>query len=199
MIPKHPASILSPVVGWSLPGLPAVARTLVLLLVLVFMSACASGPGKARPLAKQNISQLQTGLTTKHPSAYVYLARELWQDDEKDQAVVMYYVGQIRYRAYINTLPTAEAAPEERLYDSLKADIGDELNEYAARNLNNWLALLDKALEWHRDNPNEFMPKEDYSLLYELTIYNFNKLRDYIEENKALIRQQRAAKGLVNE
>lgn len=162
------------------------------------MAACAS-PGKPESLAEQNIEQLQVGLTSKHPSAYLYLSRALWQSDQKDDAVVMYYVGQIRYRAYINTLSAPEDLAEVRLYESLKADIGDDLNEYAARNLDNWLSLIDRALQWHRDEPNEFLPKSDYSLLYELMIYNFDKLREYIVNNKELIRSQRAAQGLENE
>lgn len=111
----------------------------------------------------------------------------------------MFYVGQIRYRAYINTLRTNPAAAEEKTYEALKNDIGEDINQYAARNLDNWVKLLDQAVAWHQQHPNDFLPKDDYSLLYELTLYNFNKLKQYIVENKQLIRAQRAQQGLVNE
>ena len=173
-------------------------RLLILVWLTVWITACAA-PGKPQPVAEQSAEQLRVGLTQKHPSAYLYLARALWQEGEKDEAVVFYYVGQIRYRAYINTLAAPKDLPEVKLYESLKAELGDDLNEYAARNLDNWLSLIDRALQWHRENPNEFLPKDDYSLLYELMIYNFDKLRDYIANNKQLIRKQRAEKGLVNE
>lgn len=171
---------------------------LMLVWITLWTGACAS-LGKPQSMAEQSADQLRVGLTQKHPSAYLYLARALWQEGEKDEATVFYYVGQIRYRAYINTLAAPEDIPEVKLYESLKAELGDDINEYAARNLDNWLNLIDRALQWHREKPNEFLPKGDYSLLYELMIYNFDKLRDYIANNKELIRKQRAEQGLVNE
>jgi hypothetical protein len=171
---------------------------LVLVWITVWIGACAA-PGKPQPVAEQNAAQLRIGLTQKHPSAYLYLARALWQEGKKDEAVIFYYVGQIRYRAYINTLPAPEDVPEVKLYENLKSEIGDEVNEYAARDLDNWLSLIDGALQWHREKPCEFLPKDDYSLLYELMIYNFDKLREYVANNKDLIRKQRAEQELVNE
>lgn len=173
-----------------------VRRLFVWPLIIVLLTACANQGTK--PIAEQSVRQLESELTTKHPSAYFYLARGLFNRGDKDEAVLMYYVGQIRYRAYINTLTEGEAAEEEQTYDALKEEIGDDVNIYAAEDLDNWIALLDKAVEWHKKHPNEFLPTDEYSLLYEMTLYNFKKLRDYIAENKALIRQKRAAQGLEN-
>jgi hypothetical protein len=172
-------------------------RLILWPLLLILLTACASQDTER--LAEQNVRELQAELTTKHPAAYLRLAQALFQQGKKDQAARMYYVGQIRYRAYLNTLPKIEATAEEAKYEELKAEIGDEINEYAARNLDNWVRLLDSAVNWHQTHPNEFLPKDEYSLLYELTLYNFNRLREYIVENKALIRAQRAQQGLVNE
>lgn len=176
-------------------------RLIIWLFILTFMAGCASSGNK--PVVAQNAEpeaeQLEAGLTAKHPAAYLQLAGELFEQGDKDRAALMYYVGQIRYRAYINTLPVAEAAAEEARYKTLQTAIGDEINQYAARNLDKWIKLLDNAVAWHKQHPNEFLPKADYSLLYELTIYNFNKLRKYITENKEYIRTHRTAQGLVNE
>lgn len=172
-------------------------RRILWPLILVFLAACASQGEK--PLSEQSVKQLRSELTAKHPAAYFYLADVLFEQGKEDEAAIMFYVGQIRYRAYINTLRTQPAASEETTYEALKNDVGEEINLYAARNLDNWIRLLEQAVVWHNQHPNEFLPKEDYSLLYELTIYNFNKLKEYISDNKQLIRAQRAQQGLENE
>lgn len=171
-------------------------RLLLWPIIFALLTACASQSDK--PLQEQSVRQLQADLTSKHPSAYIHLARELFERGKKDEAARMYYVGQIRYRAYINTLSEAEAQTEEEAYEQLKATIGDDINQYAAQDLDNWVQLLDSAVEWHHQHPNEFLPKDKFTLLYEITIYNFNKLRDYVADNKEFIRQQRAAQGLPN-
>lgn len=172
-------------------------RSTVWLLLLLFLTACASQEEKT--LSDQRLLEKEAQLSAQHPAAYFEFAKTLQKKGDMDRAAIMYYVGQIRYRAYLNTLPEAEAAAEERKYEALKSVMGEDINKYAGRNLDNWIRILDAAVQWHNDNPSVFLPKEDYRLLYELTIYNFNQLRDYITKNKEFIRQQRAQQGLPNE
>lgn len=175
------------------------ARWLWPLLLVLLVSCATTDSSDTGAAAQQKIEQLETDLTARHPAGYLQLADALWQAGQFDKAVVMFYVGQIRYRAYINTLPEGRASLEEQRYDELKAELGEPLNQYAARNLDRWVELIDRAIAWHRDNPSSFLPKDKYKLLYDLTLYDYRQLREYIINNKALIRQQRAAQGLENE
>lgn len=172
-------------------------RSILWPLLLLFLVACASQEEKTLP--DQELLEWEAQLSAQHPAAYFDFAQAVWKKGDKQRAAIMFYVGQIRYRAYLNTLPEIQAVAEEQKYEALKSQLGEDINQYAGRNLDNWIRMLDAAVQWHNDNPSVFLPKEDYRLLYELTLYNFNQLRDYIAKNKKFIREQRAQQGLPND
>ena len=48
-------------------------------------------------LKKQTPEQLKAGIERKHPATYYILASKLFADANKDDAVLWFYVGQLRY------------------------------------------------------------------------------------------------------
>src|SRR5580658_6200074 len=53
------------------------------------------------PEAAQTIQQLADGIVDKPPATYFSLATELYREGQKDEAAFWYYVGLIRYRAWM--------------------------------------------------------------------------------------------------
>lgn len=170
------------------------------LITCLYLNACSTAPINAsnyNKLSGQSISSLRSNITRKHPSAYMLLASKLYAKDQKDKAVVFYYVGQIRFRALLAVNPDIDGS-EKNLYISLKEAFGKPINEYAGENLDEWLTLIDQALEWHEANPNRVTPKTEHIETYNNIITEFKKLKTYIVLNKESIRAQRTANGLIN-
>src|ERR1700740_2725989 len=53
------------------------------------------------PEAAQTIQQLADGIVDKPPATYFSLATELYREGQKNEAAFWYFVGLIRYRAWI--------------------------------------------------------------------------------------------------
>ncbi|MGQ8367283.1 hypothetical protein [Glaciecola sp. 1036] len=147
---------------------------------------------------EQSSDELKEGIESKHPATYLILAAKLFGEDEKNEAVKWYYVGQIRFRAYLMANPELEPSGDPALYSSLKYMIGSPINEYAGSDPDNWVALIDSALIWHAEKPNHFTPKDTNKEIYKEIENGFNEIRNRVESSKDEIRKQRAENGLEN-
>ena len=169
---------------------------LFLFLFIGFESTAQSYAGEEYNL--QGIEELKSKIQTKHPVTYLELAGQLLNEGKMDEAVVWYYVGQIRYRAYLTANPELAPSGDPALYGSLKYILGTPINEYAGSNPDNWVKLIEQAIQWHHENPNFFTPKDTHSEIYSTIEAGFIEFRDSVKSSKEEIRKQRAANGLQN-
>lgn len=149
-------------------------------------------------LADQSIEDLKQDIVDKHPVNYFILAAKLYNEGSFDEAVKWYYIGQIRFRAYLEANPDLEQSEDPALYYALRYSLGTPINEYAGQNVDNWARLIEEAYKWHSDNPNGFTPKSSHQQIYQEIESGMLELRDYVLENKEEIRKQRAENGLNN-
>ncbi|SUD90157.1 hypothetical protein [Psychrobacter phenylpyruvicus] len=149
-------------------------------------------------LADQSIEDLKQGIADKHPLNYFILAAKLFNEGSFDEAVKWYYVGQIRFRAYLEANPDLEQSDDPALFYALRYSLGTPINQYAGQNVDNWARLIEEAYKWHSDNPNGFTPKSSHKQIYQEIESGMLELRDYVLENKEEIRRQRAENGLNN-
>ena len=82
------------------------------------------------PISEQTVAELENGITNKHPSTYIILAQKLFVQGDKQNAVQWFYVGQIRYRAYLMANPDLDPSSDPALFSSLMSVVGTPLNEY---------------------------------------------------------------------
>jgi uncharacterized protein YcfL len=169
---------------------------LSLFLLIGCESTTQSNSGEEYNL--QGIEDLKSEIQIKHPVTYFELAGQLLKEGKMDEAAVWYYVGQIRYRAYLTANPGLEPSGDPALYGSLKYVLGTPINEYAGSNPDNWVKLIEQAIQWHHENPNLFTPKDTHSEIYSEIEAGFIEFRDSVESSKEEIRKQRAANGLQN-
>ncbi|WP_286266989.1 hypothetical protein [Thalassotalea atypica] len=175
-------------------------RNVVLISVSLLLSACAStsDSNSSNNVADESVETIKQGITDKHPISYITLASKLLNEGKLDEAAKWYYVGQMRFRAYLMANPNLEKSGDPALYGSLKYVVGTPINEYAGQNPDNWVKLIEESIKWHSDNPNGFTPKSTNKEIYKEVEANFFKFRDYVLENKEKIREQRAKNGLKN-
>lgn len=174
-------------------------KVAILLVALLTPAAWADTSGRAdKALADQGVEELREGITDKHPATYMVLAARLFQQGDKQEAVTWFYVGQIRYRAWLKANPDLDPSGDPALFASLMESVGRPLNEYIGGDVDEWGATIDEAIQWHRAHPDGFLGKDDHRSLYASLIAGLEDMRDEIAASKDEIRRQRRENGLEN-
>jgi hypothetical protein len=171
---------------------------LLCFLLLYILTGCSSTKDTTTSSSNDfpSVEELSYEVTKKHPVTYIQLASELFKNGEKDEAVVWYYIGQMRYRAHLMANPNLEPSGDPALYSSLKYIVGTLINEHAGSNVDNWEVLISRALQWNSSNENTFTPKDQYPEIYKEIEDNFLEFKKYVSENKKQIIEQRKSNGL---
>ncbi|MEW7864552.1 hypothetical protein [Aeromonas diversa] len=167
-------------------------------LAVCLIAACAYPEKATCQIGERHASasEMLNGITQKHPVTYIQLAAELFNQGKKDEAVVWYYVGQMRYRAHLMANPDLEPSGEPALYSSLMQVVGQPINEYAGSDADNWERLITKAIAWNAEHENAFTPKSRFPEIYREVEDNFMEFKKYVAENKADIIKARKENGL---
>ncbi len=170
------------------------------IFLLFLLTGCSSAPPSSREsiLPEQNLDELITDIENKHPVTYFLLAGNVFNEGDKDRAVEWYYIGQIRFRAYLMANPDLDPSADGALYASLKSVLGPQINEYAGADPDKWVTLIDNAIIWHRSHPNGHTPKNTYPDIYAEVEAGFMSFKQQVAKNKVEIRKQREQNGLPN-
>ncbi len=147
---------------------------------------------------RMGVEDLRQQASELHPSALYILAGKLFSDGKKDEAIFWFYVGQIRYRFLLGANPKLDPSGESAVFSALQSTVGRRINEYAGGDPDTWVAMIKKARQWDRDNPNEFTSKQEHHVLHQEILGGLDQMTSHIENNKESIRQERAKRGLEN-
>jgi hypothetical protein len=133
-----------------------VARSILLLLALMLGVSAASAQGD---FSKKSTKDMIASVEREHPAAYYLLAKRLFQEDQKDEAVFWFYAGQIRYRSRLMSHPDLPKDGEPALFGSLSEVVGRPLNQYAFGDIPKLATIIDRALAWDAAHASPFAPK----------------------------------------
>jgi hypothetical protein len=168
------------------------------LLALVATLAAAATPQpvlmpgdfEGKPAA-----QIETLLEGAHPASILIYAAKLWGSGKADESVKWYYIGQLRYRFYLEAVPQQEDG-DPALYASLRQNIGEPINLYAGGDLARWRGQLRGALDWDAAHANTFLPKEKHATELAAARATLEKMIAYIDTNAKTLMEQREASGI---
>lgn len=141
-------------------------------------------------------SKVEASLADSHPSTVYIYAQRLFEEGKKDDAVVWFYVGQLRFRYHLMANPGLPPDGEPAVMASLNATLGQTINEWAGGSPQAWAAAMTKALAWDAAHPNPTTPKAQNAQALEKTRTGLAGLRDQIIHTADQIRAQRKARGL---
>ncbi len=144
------------------------------------------------------IGELTANIADLHPAYYYALASRLFEDGQRDESVVWFYAGQLRYRARLTCHPEFEASGEPALFGSLQMVIGTMINEYAGADPEKWAGAMQRALDWDAEHENGFEPKSACGLAIEQSRAGLTGLREQMLGSVDEIRATREANGLPN-
>ena len=128
-------------------------KLIIILIACLNMWACTTHVETSKPtettISEQTVAELENGITKKHPSTYIILAKKLFNQGDKQNAVKWFYVGQIRYRAYLMANPELDPSSDPALFSSLMSVVGTPLNEYIGGDVTK--EYLEKLASWSQN------------------------------------------------
>lgn len=136
------------------------------------------------------LERLIADVEHQHPGTYFILAKRLMDVGRADEAVFWFYVGQLRWGAYLS-----RHSSEAQVFLAMKETLGQPLNEYIGGDIQAWVAMIDKVLAWDASHPDNFTRSRDAR---ERTRAALIDLRQQIIVQQDDIRAARAHKGLPN-
>jgi hypothetical protein len=163
--------------------------------LLAVSSTVAHSQAAADQWNAQSAKQIEDGIEKKHPAAYFILAKKLFEEGKKDEATFWFYVGQIRYRAYLRTNPNLNPSGDPALFSSLFSVLGPVINSYAFGDTPGLVKTIDRALDWDAKNADSFTPK---SPARDEVRAGLMEIKKHIVIQQEDIRMQRKSKGLEN-
>lgn len=163
------------------------------------------GGGRERPACDSSLDPQRVALgeliriiPDQHPAFYYVLATRLFEANRKDEAVLWFYAGQLRYRIRLACHPDLAPDTEPALFGSLHETVGRRINEYAAGSPRDWAATMERALAWDAATRNGFEPKAACQAAIADQRRGMGQLIAHVRGNEAQIRRDRAASGLPN-
>ncbi|MHC1551297.1 hypothetical protein [Phyllobacterium sp. K27] len=175
------------------------ASVALLSLFLFALSVIGVSEGKAEDdYVAMTPTQLKSSIASSHPSAYYILASKLFAAGQRDEAVVWFYAGQLRYRFHLTAHPGLSADGDPALFASLSEVVGRPINEYAAGNVEDWSNAMQQALNWDEQHENGFTSKTVYAEQWQQQRAGLVKLRNRVRGQADEIRDQRLKNGLQN-
>ena len=144
------------------------------------------------------LDQLIRIIPDQHPSLYYVLARRLFAEGRRDEAVFWFYAGQLRYRIRLACHPDLAPDTEPALFGAMSEEIGSEINGYAGGDPAAWAAAMQRALDWDSATRNGFEPKAACAAQIEEQRRGMGELMRHVRNNPDQIRRDRAANGLPN-
>jgi len=92
-----------------------------------------------------------------HPAQMLQLAARLSDEGNRlDDALFWFYAGQLRWRIELACDPP-EPGGEGVVLGAMMGTLGPMINRYAASDVDNWLAMIARVLEWDARTPDPFM------------------------------------------
>jgi hypothetical protein len=139
-----------------------------------------------------------SALAGQHPAEYYRRAAALFQDGRRDDAVFIFYLGQLRYRAHLSARRNLKPDGDPALFASLSEVVGRRLNEYAFGDIPALARTIDAVLAYDRANPDAFTSPSEFPQAYAGVRDGLSGMKSQILADAESIRAKRRQNGLEN-
>jgi hypothetical protein len=166
------------------------AIPLTLLAIAVVLPGCRDPQHHGDTLSPAELSmddvaalpqqKVEERLSNSHGAVYYGYAARLFNEGRKEEAVLWFYVGQIRFRFDLAAKPDADSSGGPALLASLNSSIGARINDWAAKDTALWLRQINRALEWDATRPNGVTSKATFKKEYEEVRSGLTRMREEI-------------------
>jgi hypothetical protein len=170
-------------------------RRIMWALLLTAAVSCVQAEALTQEQIKSMSNKnIEANLPDSPPAMAMAYSMKLFKANRKDQAVIWYYVGQLRYRFHILSNPPSDA--EAAQLEQVNGTFGPAISDWAGRNVRYWTEQIDHALDWDAKQPNATTSKEAHAKELDQARQELVALRDKLRRSENEIRAQRQARGL---
>jgi hypothetical protein len=170
----------------------AMTRVLAVLSLLALLGSALYAQGSARTPPEA------ATLAGQHPAEYYRRASSLFGNGRRDDAVFIFYLGQLRYRAHLLARRDLKPDGDPALFASLSEVVGRPLNEYAFGDVSGLANIIDAVLAYDTANPDRFTPPMQFPNVYVSVRDGLNKMKAQLLKDADQIRATRRKNGLEN-
>ncbi len=162
-------------------------------------TVAAAGLTVAQTQTAASAAPEATVLNGQHPAAYYQKAIEVFQAGRRDDAVFLFYLGQLRFRTHLaarrgKLKPDADAA----VFSSFSEVVGRPINVYAFGDISALARTIDAVLAFDRANPDRFTPPGEFPQAHANIRKGLVSMRAQVLQQADSIRAQRRKNGLEN-
>lgn len=176
---------------------PASLSRRALLAALASLAPVAIAPPSAEAQASGSAG-VAAHFAGKHPSAYYQEAANLFRIGRRDEAVFLFYLGQLRYRTHLRARPNLPASGDPALFASLSESVGRPINEYAFGDIPALERTIGQVLAFDLAYPDTFTAPAEFPDAARANREGMETLRQRIVAEADRIREGRRANGLPN-
>ena len=173
-------------------------RLLLFIAISIAVTFAEAQPLSIPDAVSKPEAEVEPRLAESHPTALYAYAKRLFEAGRKDDAVMWFYAGQLRFRYHLKANPSLPRDGEPALMASLNATVGQTINEWAGGSPREWAASTQKALDWDAKTPNPTTPKEQYGVALAEMRSGLADLAQQIRDGEDTIRTKRKSRGLEN-
>jgi TPR repeat protein len=144
--------------------------------------------------ASEPLDRLIASASELHPAALIVIAERLWTAGRRDEAVTWFYIGRLRWHAYIKAHDAMGDGADTATEVSMLRDFAPMMSDWAAADPDALVADMQKALDWDATHADPFTDAAARA-------GSRQELKDLIADmlaHKDEIRAQRAKQGLPN-
>ena len=138
-----------------------------------------------------SITQLKKEAVLLHPVGFYILAKKLFQEGKKDESLLWFYVGSIRYRYFLSSVGDDPFHPENEFFGKVQFEIGGVILDYAGGDPEFWAHQIGEANKWDDENLNRFHSKNNNPEALSEVKSGVQELREKLIESKDDIISQR--------
>ena len=141
------------------------------------------------------IPELEKGAKLLHPVGYYVLASNLFKEGQKDESIMWFYVGSIRYRYFLSSIGDDPFHPDNELFGKVQFEVGGSILDYAGGDPEFWAKQIGEARKWDDQNINYFYPKKSKPEALRSVRNDMQELMTKLIDEKEDILRQRVENG----
>ena len=121
---------------------------------------CSDSLNKKGPIweLSDDVFRLADSLDNIHPAGYFIKAGELMGKMQLNEAAFLYFVGYLRFRYYNAANPGYKNNDDGALLASYYSVPGEPIGWYLKTNIDNFIAILKKSVDWYSNHNYLFFP-----------------------------------------
>ncbi|MDB5416175.1 MAG: hypothetical protein JWR10_4510 [Rubritepida sp.] len=163
-----------------------------------FILAIGAATAMSGPAGAQSAVAAAARLNGQHPSAYYTEAMRLFRAGQREDAVFVFYLGQLRYRTHLAAHPELPRSGDPAAFGALSETVGRPINEYAFGDMPRLMKTIDAVLAYDRGNPDRFTDPAAFPEAYRRNREGMVGFRNDIAGRMDEIRRTRQSNGLEN-